>query len=153
MSTVDIATGYGLDDGMFGVRFQVEAGNFSLRHHFQTGSAAHLASYPVGTRGSFPGSKATDAWSWHPASSSAEVKECVELCYHLVNHRDNSTFIFMNLLVMRLSGRSLPCLDLCCRPLHSPDVFVLIAWKQSCQPFNLLYSIEQWWVIWHLLCF
>jgi hypothetical protein len=28
------------------------------------GSGAHPASYPVGTRGSFPGSKAARAWSW-----------------------------------------------------------------------------------------
>jgi hypothetical protein len=37
------------------------SGNFSVRYHIQTGSGAHPASYPVGTRGSFPGGKA--AWA------------------------------------------------------------------------------------------
>jgi hypothetical protein len=32
-------------------------GNFSLRHHIQTDSGVHPASYPLGTRGSFPGGK------------------------------------------------------------------------------------------------
>jgi hypothetical protein len=36
----------------------VGAGNFSLHHRVQTGSEAHPASYPVGTRGYFPGGKA-----------------------------------------------------------------------------------------------
>jgi hypothetical protein len=60
-SSVGIATGYGLDDRMFGVRFPVRAGNFSLRHYVQTGSGAHPASYPMGTEGSFHGGKAAEA--------------------------------------------------------------------------------------------
>jgi hypothetical protein len=39
------------------VRFPAGAGNFSLHQHIQTGSGAHPASYPVGTRGSFAGVK------------------------------------------------------------------------------------------------
>jgi hypothetical protein len=50
-----IATGYGLDDRMVGVRFPAGAGNFFLRHCIQTSSGVHPASYPMGTRGSFPG--------------------------------------------------------------------------------------------------
>jgi hypothetical protein len=38
-------------------RFPAEAGNFSLNQCVQTGSGIHLASYPKGTRGSFPGGK------------------------------------------------------------------------------------------------
>jgi hypothetical protein len=34
-----------------------EAGNFSLHHRVQNGSGAHPASYPMGIRGYFPGSK------------------------------------------------------------------------------------------------
>jgi hypothetical protein len=30
-------------------------GNFSLHHRVQNGSGAHPASYPMGTKGSFPG--------------------------------------------------------------------------------------------------
>jgi hypothetical protein len=36
----------------------VGAGNFSLHHHVQTGSGAHPDYYPMGTRVSFPESKA-----------------------------------------------------------------------------------------------
>jgi hypothetical protein len=37
---------------------------FSLRHRVQAGYGAHSASYPRGTRGSFPGGKADGMWSW-----------------------------------------------------------------------------------------
>jgi hypothetical protein len=39
----------------------VEAGSLSLHHCVQNGSGAHPASYPMGTRGSFPGVKAAGA--------------------------------------------------------------------------------------------
>jgi len=46
-----------------GTRFPGGAGIFShLRT--QTGSGTHSASYPMGTRGSFSGSKMAEAWSW-----------------------------------------------------------------------------------------
>jgi hypothetical protein len=48
----------GLDDRGSRVRFPTGAGNFSLHHSVQTGSGAHAASYPMGTRGSFPRDKA-----------------------------------------------------------------------------------------------
>jgi hypothetical protein len=56
-SSVSIALGYGLDDPGYKVRFPAGAGNFSLHHRVQNGSGAHPASYPMGTRGSFPGGK------------------------------------------------------------------------------------------------
>jgi hypothetical protein len=43
------------------VRVPVEAGNSSPHHRFQTGSGSHPASYPMGTRGSYPGDKAAGA--------------------------------------------------------------------------------------------
>jgi hypothetical protein len=46
---------------MIGVRVPAEAGNSFLHHRVQTGSGDHLASYPVGTRGSFRGGKAAGA--------------------------------------------------------------------------------------------
>jgi len=58
---VGIALGYWLDDRGSRVRFPTWAGNFSLHHRVQNGSAAHPASYPVGTRDSFPGGKAAGA--------------------------------------------------------------------------------------------
>jgi hypothetical protein len=55
-----IALGYGLDYRGSRVRFPVGAGNFSL-HRVQNGSGVHPASYPMGTRGFFPGGKAAGA--------------------------------------------------------------------------------------------
>jgi hypothetical protein len=59
--SVRIALGYGLDDRGSRVRFPAGAGNFSLHYVVQNGCGAHPASYPVGTRGSFPGGKAAGA--------------------------------------------------------------------------------------------
>jgi len=44
-----------------GVRVPLGAGNFSLHHSVCTGSGAHPASYPMGTRGSFSGGKVAGA--------------------------------------------------------------------------------------------
>jgi hypothetical protein len=60
-SSVGIALGYGLDDRGSRVRFPARSGNFYLHHRVQNGSGAHSASYPMGTRGSFPGVKAAGA--------------------------------------------------------------------------------------------
>jgi hypothetical protein len=60
-SSVGIALGYGLDDRRSTVRLSAGAGNFSLHHRVQNGSGAHPASYPMGTRGSFPEGKAAGA--------------------------------------------------------------------------------------------
>jgi hypothetical protein len=58
-SSVGIELGYGLDDRGSSVRFPAGAGNVSLHHGVQNSSGAHPASYPMGTRGSFPGGIAT----------------------------------------------------------------------------------------------
>jgi hypothetical protein len=60
-SSVGIALGYELDDRGSRVRFPAGAGNFSLHHRVQNGFGAHSASYPMGTRVSFPGDKAAGA--------------------------------------------------------------------------------------------
>jgi hypothetical protein len=36
----------------------------SFLHSVQTGSGAHTASCPIGTKGSIPGGKTAGAWSW-----------------------------------------------------------------------------------------
>jgi hypothetical protein len=59
--SVGIALGYGLDGRGSRDGFPEGAGNFFLHHHVQNGSGAHQASYPRGTRGSFPGGKAAGA--------------------------------------------------------------------------------------------
>jgi hypothetical protein len=53
--------GYGLDDRGSRVRLPAGTGNFSLHHRVQNGSGAHPDSYPMGSRGSFPGGKAAGA--------------------------------------------------------------------------------------------
>jgi hypothetical protein len=63
-SSVVVALGYGLDDRGSRVRFPAGAGNFSPHHRVQNSSGAYPASYLMGTRVSFPGGKAAEAWSW-----------------------------------------------------------------------------------------
>jgi hypothetical protein len=63
-SSVGIALGYGSDDRGSRVRFPEGAGNFSLNHRVQNGSGAHPASYPMSTKGFFPGGKAAETWGW-----------------------------------------------------------------------------------------
>jgi hypothetical protein len=53
-----IALGYRLNERGSRVRFPAVAGNFSLHHRIRNGFGAHPASYPMGTRDSFPGVKA-----------------------------------------------------------------------------------------------
>jgi hypothetical protein len=60
-SSAGIALGYGLDDRGSRIRFPAGAGNFSLHHRVQSGSGAHPASYPMGSKGSFPGGRAAGA--------------------------------------------------------------------------------------------
>jgi hypothetical protein len=57
-SLVGIALGYGLHDRGSRVRFLAGSGNFSLHYRVQNGSETHPASYPMGTRSSFPWDKA-----------------------------------------------------------------------------------------------
>jgi hypothetical protein len=76
-SSVGIVLGYGLDNRGSRVRFPVGAGNFSLHRRVQNCSGTHPGSYPMGTRGSFPGREAD-----HSPPSSVEVKEWVELYLH-----------------------------------------------------------------------
>jgi hypothetical protein len=60
-SSVGIVLDYGLNERGSRVRFPTGAGNFSLHHRVQNVSGAHPASYPMGTRGSFPRGKAAVA--------------------------------------------------------------------------------------------
>jgi hypothetical protein len=54
-----LSLGSGLWAGYSRVAVPAGTGNFSLHHRVQNGSGARPASYPMGTRGSFPGGKAT----------------------------------------------------------------------------------------------
>jgi hypothetical protein len=101
-----MALGYGLDDWGSKFRFPAGAGNFSLHHRVQNGSGFHPASYPMGTRGSFPGVKRPGREDDHSLPSSAEVKnawaipplsQCVFMAWCLVKHRDNFAFTFTSM--------------------------------------------------------
>jgi hypothetical protein len=93
----------GLRAGWSGIRVPVRAGNFCLHPRVQTRCRTHPASYPMGTRSSFPGGKAAGAWRWQLTSIQCQGQECVELYHHSLNtpllhgaqlkHRDN--FIFL----------------------------------------------------------
>jgi hypothetical protein len=72
---ISMALGYGLEDGGSRVRFPAGAGNFSLHHRVQTGSGAHPASYPMGTRALSLGVKRLGREADHSPPSSVEVKE------------------------------------------------------------------------------
>jgi hypothetical protein len=63
-----------LRTGWSGVRVPIGAENFSPNHRVQNGSGAHPASYPTGTRGSFPWLKRPGREADHSPPSSAEVK-------------------------------------------------------------------------------
>jgi hypothetical protein len=69
----------GLRAGWSLLRIPAGSRNFSLHHSVQTGSGAHPASYPMGTRYSFPGGEVAGAWSWPLTSTSCRGHECVEL--------------------------------------------------------------------------
>jgi hypothetical protein len=73
-SSGSIVSDYGLDDWAIEVRSPTGA-DFSSSPCVQTGYGAHLASYPMGTRGSFPEGKARPGRDAdHSPRSSAEVK-------------------------------------------------------------------------------
>jgi hypothetical protein len=107
-SSVGIALSYRLDDRGPRVRFPAEGGNFSLHHRVQNGSEAHPASYPMGTRGSFPGSKTAGAWSWPLTSiytrgqrmsgAMPPLPQYAFMAWCLVKYRDNFTFYLYNVL-------------------------------------------------------
>jgi hypothetical protein len=71
--------GAGPRAGWSGFRAPAGAGNFSLHHRIQTDSGAHSASYPIGTRDSFPRGKTARAWSWPLTSNQCRGQECMEL--------------------------------------------------------------------------
>jgi hypothetical protein len=64
----------GLRAGWSGVRVPVGAWICSHHYRVQIGSGAHPASYPMGTRGSFPGVKRPGREADHSPPSSAEAK-------------------------------------------------------------------------------
>jgi hypothetical protein len=71
VSSVSIASDYGLDDQAIGVRSPAGARDFSSILYVQTGSGAHPASYTMGTGCPFPGGKTRpgrDADHSHPSS-------------------------------------------------------------------------------------
>jgi hypothetical protein len=74
-SSGSVVSDYGLDDRAIEVRSPTGAEDFSSSPCALTGSGAHPASYPMGTGGPFPGSKARPGRDADNSSPfSAEVK-------------------------------------------------------------------------------
>jgi hypothetical protein len=71
-------TGFGLDDRGMEVRVPLGSRIFSS-HIIQTGFGTHPASYPMGTRSSFPGVKAAGAWNWPLTFNWCQCQENVDL--------------------------------------------------------------------------
>jgi hypothetical protein len=84
-SSVGIATGYGLDDRGSRVRFPVGAGNFFFTIVSRTalGPTQPRIQWVPGTLSL--GEKGPGREADHSPSSSAKVKECVELYLHSYN--------------------------------------------------------------------
>jgi hypothetical protein len=80
--SVGIGTGYGLDDCIIGVQFSVGDGNFSLRHHVQTGSGTTQPPIQLIPGALSLGVKRPRREADRSPPSSAEVKECVDLYLH-----------------------------------------------------------------------
>jgi hypothetical protein len=81
-SSIGVATGYGLDDRIIGVRSFAWAGNFSLRHRVQPGCGAHQPPIQWIPRDLSLGIKRLRLEADHSPPSSAKVKEYVELYLH-----------------------------------------------------------------------
>jgi hypothetical protein len=109
-SSIGIATGYGLDDRMNGIRFPAGPGNISLRHHVQTGSGTHPASYPMGNRGSFRGGEMGAAWKWPLISiwcrgqrmrgAVLPLLQYVIMAWCLVKHREDFTLLYFTFILI-----------------------------------------------------
>jgi hypothetical protein len=117
--SVGIALGCGLDDRVSGVRFPAEAENFSLHHRVQNGSGSHPTSYPMGTRGSFPGLKRPRREADHSPPYSAEVKN--EWSY-----TSTPQYAFMAWCSVKAQGQLY--LYLC---LHFTSIFTESIWNNS----------------------
>jgi hypothetical protein len=87
------------------MEFDLTDGCYSFHSHYRSeekSSGDHPDSYPMDTRGSFPGVKQTGREANHSPPSGAEVKEWLELYLHSpstplwrgaqLKHRDNFTF-------------------------------------------------------------
>jgi hypothetical protein len=148
-----IALGYGLDDWELGVL--AGAGNFSLHHHVQTGSGAHLASYPMSTRGSFPEGKgvrheATTHLHLVPRSknvwSYVSTPQYVFMVCCLVKHSGNFTFTFTSTLPWLVQNIYLPSN----RSVHlhiSTWVIPYIYYKTESEGSHLVYALNSRWLI------
>jgi hypothetical protein len=109
--SVGVEIGYGLEDRMIGFRYPVGAGNFSHRHHVQTGSWAHRMGSPslrvkrLGRKAGYLHLVPRSKKAWNCTSSP----QYVFMVWCIVEHRDNVTFIFYYQNV-----------TLCPRPVLSP---------------------------------
>jgi hypothetical protein len=91
-SSVSVVSEYGLDDWAIGVWCPTQAKDFSSILRVQSGSAAHPASYPMGTWSPFPMGKARPGRDIdHSPPSSAEDKNEYKL--YLLSPQGPSWFV------------------------------------------------------------
>jgi hypothetical protein len=146
-SSVSTALCYGLDDRGSTFRFPAGAGNVSLHYRVPNDSGAHPASYPMGTRGSFPGAKRPDREADHSSPSSAGVKNAwsytsapkyVFMAWCLVSTGTNSPFYiydrhFSNVSSTTDGPRSLSTgigYVLCIPETHGSDTGLIIVYSE-----------------------
>jgi hypothetical protein len=99
----------------------VGAGNFSLHHHDQNGSGAHPASYPMGTRGPFPGGKAAGAWADHLPPSGTEVKNTwsytstspISLHGVVLSYAQAQLYLYNKISLLNINISKSVCLSVC----------------------------------------
>jgi hypothetical protein len=94
----------GLRGGWSGIRVLAETGNFSLHHWVKTGSGAHTASYPMGTRPLSLGAKRHGRETDHSPPSSAEVKNAW-------SYTSTPQYSVMEWCSVKAQGKTLPWLD------------------------------------------
>jgi hypothetical protein len=109
-SSFGTETGYGLDDRSSKVRFLAGADNCSLHHRVQNRSGAHTASYPMGTRGSFPAVKRPGREADPSPPSSSEVENAWSYTSILPNTSSGKICgtELCNVLLFRLSTEHFP---------------------------------------------
>jgi hypothetical protein len=122
-----------------GVRVPAVAVNFSLRHNVQTGSGAHTAFCPVGTRGSFYGVKRPVREANYSPPSSAEVKNASSCT-------SNPQYAFITWCSVKAQGRIYLYLYYFLRPFVTFRFlyvsFLLLTWcmyttnVRACKNFN-----------------
>jgi cytochrome c oxidase subunit IV len=128
---------------MTGVQFPARVGIFSLCHCIQTGSQAHLASYPVGNGDPFSGCYADSS-----LPSGAEVKNAqictstpqyILMVWYFIKYRDNFTFLITFSYLFALTFSSCILNFSCCCVLLIIRAQMVMRWTSVRQKYALFF--------------